>query len=149
MTVTELVNRYTKTKSDEDCMFLIHDRVKRTYVPFLEKNIICKRVLDFQLSYGQSSGLQYIIFFLQLISSYTDIAIQYIDENGKFVADHEYDRLKQSGLLGMILSIIPEDEISEFNFVMNYTVQDKETYGDQMFDWSNLLNTAGGQSEEA
>lgn len=41
MTVSEFVNRYSKIKSADDCMFFIQNRIKRTYVPFAEKNVIC------------------------------------------------------------------------------------------------------------
>lgn len=139
MTVSEFVNRYNTVKNESDLSYLIEKRFKRKYVPFHEKFDICCRIEEALRASDNSSVIQYMLFMLALVSAYTDIVITYFDKNNVFIADHDFDLLKSNGLLQLLLNVIPEQEASEFNFIMSCVLGDsKSSYPSHVLTWNEM-----------
>lgn len=61
-----------------------------------------------------------VMFRMELVKQYTDIELNY---NGVGIVE-DYDKLRQSGLLVKIFSLIPKSEFEEFDTVLEMTKQD-------------------------
>ena len=77
------------------------------------------------------------MYMLMLIEIYTDISITYYNTENMFNADSEYDRLKSSGTLDLIVSQIPESELSELNFIMECLCDHKD---DNSCSWNDFVS---------
>ena len=142
MTVKELCERYNNMSNKQMKDNFIKENVKITpYMPVLRKDlladIIAKRtVLEYE-NYVTEDGTQkdrptgrvmvntftgYILFCRTVIQKYTNLEID------KEHFDTDYDELKKSGLLDILMngekSLIPQEEIAEFNTILSMKKND-------------------------
>ena len=126
MNTTEFVNRFNVCKTTQDKELFLQQRIKSNYILFNNKVNVCLAVVNTTLVDGnrfiKRSALQIIVFMLALIDTYTDINIDYTDSS----CVKDYDRLKSNGLLEVLINLIPESEMLEFNLVMDCTIDDVE-----------------------
>lgn len=109
MNVYAYANIYSGLKTDEEKESFVTNHMNIQYVPILKKIEACKQSILF----NEDEVLQYIYYFMQLFAMYTDIEVSL----GEDITD-QYDRLKQLGLLDMVLGLIPSFEFDEFNFIL-------------------------------
>ena len=127
MNVEELIKKYEaakKTKKEYD--FSKH--LKMSYMPYGEKCSLVKNVVE-NTSYVEVAGKKVykrntasmlFVFTMQLISRYTDIDI----DGEKVVAD--YDALMESGVMNLLMSQIPEEEVSILRGMLDMQRDDEE-----------------------
>lgn len=116
MTISEIINKYNALKNDADREALIIDRIVRQYVSIQNKKDICEQIIKHSITGNNIDMIsKYVMYFLALIYSHTDIDIDYTGNN----IYSDYDRLRECGVLQHILSMLAEDEISEFNIIMD------------------------------
>lgn len=142
MTIKELCERYNNIKNDQMKEDFVKNNVKITpYVPVLRKDaladIIAKRCTFEYENYVTEDGTMkdrpsgkvkvntftgYILFCRTVIQEYTDLKID------KEHFDTDYDELKKSGLLDVLMngngSLIPQDELVEFNTILSMKKSD-------------------------
>ena len=128
MTVQEFVNKYKYRKDEKAKEKFISDRLKTSYLPFIDKCNICERIarassLDATNKYMPHSALNYLLYMLSLVDAYTDIDVVFID-NGEITTDKQYDLLKESGLLEKLINLIPEQEATEFSMLIGFANDD-------------------------
>lgn len=130
MKVNEFIKEFNDVKDDEISKreFLCH-RKTTDYVLFEVKVDICEKILS-ATSHETTNGItiwhkrtayEYIVFTQQLLGLYTDI--EFTDDN--FMA--EFNELNKEGLIDELLSVIPEKEFNEFNFVKAMCEDDLES----------------------
>lgn len=130
--VTKVVNDFNALKNEESKINYAKGLVYRHYVPFGEKYMVLKGMLDKSI-YTNSIGnkfinmsLSKINFTLAAISMYT--LIDFIkDKNEKVKAFESYDLIVSSDLLRYLLAEIGETEITELTSV-NGTIVDTFNY---------------------
>lgn len=128
MTVQEFINKYKYRKDEKAKEKFINERLKTSYVPFIEKCNICERIarassLDAGGKYAPHSALNYLLYMLSLIDAYTDVDIVFVD-SGEITTDKQYDLLKNSGLLEKLVNLIPEHEATEFSMLIGFMNDD-------------------------
>ena len=99
----------------------------KTYVPFVEKRELCKKVLD--ASCTRNGGIvevdsvsRYILFTIAIISKYTNLEFS-SGEDEEFDSIDEYDMLCQNDLLNPILDVIGM-EYTTCNNILNMMMAD-------------------------
>lgn len=108
----------------------VKEHMNNNYVSYLQKTSRCEILVN-SCWYRTDSetGIRRLIvnspnltvmFFMELVRQYTDIEIQY--QGLKIVED--YDNLRKHGILNIILSLIPSQELKEFNAVLEMTKKD-------------------------
>lgn len=127
ITVKEFVEGYKKMTNDTARIAYVREHLclRREYIPIIEKIELSKIIVEnFTKSntgdYIQlNSVLKYLFYKKMLIQQYTNIII----ESPGFW--EEYDMLKEEGLLDVVtLAIIPDDELEEFNDILEMTWND-------------------------
>ena len=123
MNVTEFVNRYLMCNIDTQQEQLIHDRLKNKYIPIQQKIDLCYYIVNTanitQGLYKQNSALQYVLYLLVLIDLYTDIIVDSVRSVDIDLLYSDYDKLKSNALIERLLNLIPENESSEFSFLID------------------------------
>lgn len=99
----------------------------KTYVPFVEKRELCKKVLDASCTRNGSivevdSVSRYILFTMAIISKYTNLEFS-SGEDEEFDSIDEYDMLCQNDLLNPILDVIGM-EYTTCNNILNMIMAD-------------------------
>lgn len=99
----------------------------KTYVPFVEKRELCKKVLDASCTRNGSivevdSVSRYILFTMAIISKYTNLEFS-SGEDEEFDSIDEYDMLCQNDLLNPILDVIGM-EYTTCNNILNMMMAD-------------------------
>lgn len=142
MTIDKLIEIGNKdVKSLEDAKAALTKEIKITpYVGYAIKCAMADNIVR-QCGYkdGQlyiDSAKRYYFHMLTLIMLYTNIELDM--ERG--VA--EYDRLKETGLLEVIISLIPQSEVQEFSMILSMKMEDFMTneYSAQSFIGTQLEN---------
>lgn len=121
---------------------------KDLYVSFGEKCDLAERIvnaasLDANKNINVNSRSRYLLYTLNIINVYTKIRIDFTD------IINEYDILNKHGLISEIFKYIPQQEITEFETVLNMTLDDfmTNTYENHAFisnqidRFSKLFNT--------
>jgi hypothetical protein len=132
MTVKEFVEEYNKVKNNDKMRKnYLMSHIKRQYVPFLEKKVNSKKIID--LSYHivinkntifkADSVDSYIFYKIKLVELYTDIDIVN-DITDDYTIDKVYDDLNREGALEYLLMCIPEIELKEFQKIMELSMSD-------------------------
>ena len=146
MKIKEFVERYERNNTNElKEEFLKKNLQVKTYIPFLKKDALAKIIMDrstykFKICTKEdgtigseksdnieiNSVAQYILFCRVIIENYTNLEVE---TDGFF---EEYDALKQSGLLDILivgnentLSLIPPDEINEIRMLVDMKQKDE------------------------
>lgn len=128
MTVQEFVEKYNYRKDDKAKEKFVNDRLKTSYVPFIEKCNMCERIakasnIDATGKYVQHSAFNYMLYLLSLIDAYTDIDIAFSSE-GDVLTDAQYDALQKNGLLERLINLIPKSEATEFGMLIEFANDD-------------------------
>jgi hypothetical protein len=133
MTITEFCDGYNKMVSDKLKSTYVKDNLKvKQYVPFEDKVNLVDRITQITMHEYNKDGTptgnirvdsisRYMLFTLNLIDKYTNLKV---DFNNSFA---EYDQLASNGLLKEIVGAIPENEVSDFQTLLNMKVDDTIT----------------------
>lgn len=101
-------------KTDSSKESFLQSILKNSYLTVYQKVDLClnaKHLTCKDDKYIPIEFVEYISFLLCIINAYTNINISVNDIVG------DYDKLKQNGLIQMVLGLIPEEEITELNMI--------------------------------
>ena len=116
MTISEIINKYNALNKDTDKEALIQRNYIKPYVPIIHKKEICEKIIQHSFVDGQIDLIaKYVMYILALVDSHMSIDIDYTGNDIYLV----YDKLRECGILQYILGQLSEDEVSEFNIVMD------------------------------
>jgi hypothetical protein len=130
MTVKDFINGYNKPVSDNLKKTYLKDNLQtKTYIAFTEKLSKAKRIAKITTHEYNKDGKEtgnirvdsvarYLLFTLNIIDMYTNIDINFSNTAA------EYDLLAENGLVKEILSMIPENEVSDFKILLDMSVDD-------------------------
>ena len=168
MKIKQFVNNYRKISTDNLKNKYIRENLKVTdYIPFIKKDALAQSLVDISTykyeDYVKDDGtvgrrktdiikvnsvVQYILFCRIVIENYTNLEVE---TEGFF---EEYDAIKQSGLLDILMigdelneSLIPAEEIDELRSIVKMKQKDVMTnyatpqsyISNQVERFSNLL----------
>ncbi len=118
--VKKVVENFNALKNEDSKKSFVAGLVYRHYVPFGEKYMVLKGMLD-KSTYENDNGIKYvnavvfkIDYMLALVSMYTSIDLLK-DNDGKLRAFDSYDLLISSSLLPYIIGEIGDMEITEID----------------------------------
>lgn len=131
MKVKEFIKNYKiADKIRDGGINYIKEHMVKSYVPYIEKMSICQMLINScWYRTDQNTGNRRLvvnspnlrlIYLMSLVRQYTDIQLQF--EGTKIVED--YDDLRRTGILGVILHQIPNSQIDQFNSVLQMAKQD-------------------------
>lgn len=128
MKLNAFLKEYDALKENEQDAFL-RSHIKRTYVPFMEKNKMAERAAKascvFDDRYDPHSSIFRMFKMLDMIEAYTDIQFDRI-KDGKTLVDKIYDEFQMRGLFDKLESELSIRENSEFDIVYMDTRVDLE-----------------------
>lgn len=128
MKLNAFLKEYDALKENEQDAFL-RSHIKRTYVPFMEKNNMAERAVKascvFDDRYDPHSSIFRMFKMLDMIEAYTDIQFDRI-KNGKTLVDKIYDEFQMRGLFDKLESELSIRENSELDIVYMDTRVDLE-----------------------
>lgn len=123
MDYTKIITQYKTSKDKEG---FIKKHLKKEYIPYAEKLLealnIAKASTHIEIEgknlYKKDTPMMRFLSMNKLISMYTDITFD--DSN----VVEMYDALSKEGLMPLLLSSIPETEVSEFMSLVDMCVSD-------------------------
>ena len=123
MDYTKFVSGY-KTAKDKETYVKKH--IIKQYLPYRIKLSIAHQIaensthieINGKKVYKKDTPSQYFTTIMQLIAQYTDI------EFDVKILDQTYDALMECGALQIILSVIPDSEVSEFRTLVEMYMSD-------------------------
>ena len=131
MIVKEFLKKYEKNKD-------ISKHITKKYLPYAEKITLCNRIID-ATCYTKISDDKKIfkidtpsrqmLLMLSIIDKYTDIDINWED------ALADFDALSESELLGEILKVIPENEVTLCSSLLDMCLDDLMTNTRDLLSW--------------
>ena len=128
MKLNAFLKEYDALKENEQDAFL-RSHIKRTYVPFMEKNNMAERAAKasfvFDDRYDPHSSVFRMFKKLDMIEAYTDIEFDRI-KDGKTLVGKIYDEFQMRGLFDKLESELSIQENSEFDIVYMDTRVDLE-----------------------
>lgn len=134
MKVDKLLHDYRIADKVRDGGFnFIKEHVTKSYVPYMEKMARCELLVNscwYRIDpdtgvkrLAVNSPNLHVMFTMELVNQYTDIELDY--EGTKIVEN--YDDLRKSGVLNVILGLIPASEREQFKAVLEMTKSDLMT----------------------
>ena len=124
MTIKEFCEGYVKASDKLKERYLKEKLKIKTYIPFIRKvaladNLVKHTVIDSKTGdINVRSDINYLLFCRIMIEEYTNLIVE---TEGFF---EEYDLLNQSGILDIIISMIPEKELKELKMICDSKQQD-------------------------
>lgn len=130
ITLEKFVNEYTQRATDKIKEDYIRDTLNVTkYIEFAQKASIAENLVkrttyvvddkgNVTDTFQVNSLMRYMFFTLSVIDMYTNIIINWDN------AVNEYDLLAENGLIGVLVSKIPEQELNEFQTIVNMVLDD-------------------------
>lgn len=123
MDYTKFITGYKLNKDKDD---FIKKHITKQYVPYATKLTLAQSIaktcthvtIDGKEVYKKNTPSQYFATVMQLITQYTDI--QYDIS----IINQVYDALVESGAMQVLLSSIPESEVTEFRTLIDMCVSD-------------------------
>ena len=129
-TVKEFCKTYSSSKTDEVKETLAKSIVGARYVPYEMKVTICENIVS--ITYYQTveqngikskklyinSPAKRMLFGLHLVKEYTMLEVDFKNSL------EEFNLLSKSGLLPLIIGMIPELEFKEFNSILDMVAND-------------------------
>ena len=119
MKLNAFLKEYDALKENEQDAFL-RSHIKRTYVPFMEKNNMAERAAKascvFDDRYDPHSSIFRMFKMLDMIEAYTDIQFDRI-KDGKTLVDKIYDEFQMRGLFDKLESELSIREKYELDIV--------------------------------
>lgn len=125
MKLNSFIKKYDAFETDEERAEFLRSHIKRTYVPFMEKNTMAERAAKvscvFDDKYEKHSSIFDMFQKLDMFEAYTDIEFDRV-KDGQVLTDKVYDTLQMRGLFDKL--DIPEREREEFDMVYYQTLID-------------------------
>lgn len=126
VTVQEFVEKCNELTVEE-----IKDYIINEYIPYENKITICEKIVEstYYIKTQDVNGAEkkklhinsaatFMLYRLNMINSYTLIDIDFKNSL------KEYNLLNKSGLIDVIFKLIPENELSEFDMLLEMTKND-------------------------
>ena len=127
MKINEFVDSYNKANDERKMGVVENIIVKNKYVPFSEKMAICNGIIESTMfnpsdksKFFINSNMRHFLLMLNLVKLYTDLEIDFTDEN----LNEQYDLLNKDGKLALIYSNIDNKETLEFNMILENSIND-------------------------
>lgn len=125
MKLNSFIKKYDAFETDEERFEFLKSHIKRTYVPFMEKNTMAERAAKascvFDDKYDKHSSIFDMFQKLDMFEAYTDIEFDRV-KDGQVFTDKVYDTLQMRGLFDKL--DIPEREYEEFDMVYYQALMD-------------------------
>lgn len=125
MKLNSFIKKYDAFGTDEERAEFLKSHIKRTYVPFMEKNTMAERAAKvscvFDDKYDKHSSIFDMFQRLDMFEAYTDIEFDRV-KDGQVFTDKVYDTLQMRGLFDKL--DIPEREYEEFDMVYYQALMD-------------------------
>lgn len=125
MKLNSFIKKYDALETDLERFEFLKSHIKRTYVPFMEKNTMAERTAKsscvFDDKYEKHSSIFDMFQKLDMFEAYTDIEFDRV-KDGQVLTDKVYDTLQMRGLFDKL--DIPEREREEFDMVYYQTLID-------------------------
>lgn len=110
-----------ETKKGNDQAEFISARIKNQYVPIAKKCECAERIAAQSFGNGKlNSVYKYVLTCMALLDLYTDFS--YNKDKNSILND--YDKFNKLGLFDVILNAIDENEIKEFNMIIDMCYSD-------------------------
>ena len=134
MNIDKLIHDYKiADKVRDGGINFLKEHIMRDYVPYIQKVSSCELLVNncwYRVDKGtgvkrmvvNSPNLR-LLFLMEIVKRYTDVELDY---DGIKIAEN-YDKLKKSGILMKILSLIPKSEIEEYNMLLDMVKSDLMT----------------------
>lgn len=131
MTVKEFIKKYNALTESKTKIDFVKMNIITKYVPYEQKVTICENIVD--VSYyvktkdinGNetkkihiNSTASYMLYRLNIVNNYTSINIDFKNSL------EDYNSLNKSGLLDIIFYSIPDEEIAEFDMILEMVKND-------------------------
>ena len=125
MKLNSFIKKYDAFETDEERAEFLKSHIKRTYVPFMEKNTMAERAAKsscvFNDKYEKHSSIFDMFQKLDMFEAYTDIEFDRV-KDGQAIVDKIYDTLQMRELFDKL--DIPEKERDEFDLIYYQELMD-------------------------
>lgn len=125
MKIKQFCEGYNKIVTDKLRQeYLTTNLVINTYIPYITKITIADKLANISMVDEKTgnvkfmSDLNYLLFCRAIVENYTNLDVE---TEGFY---EEYDELAKSGLLYIITSAIPENELKEFKMICDFKKND-------------------------
>ena len=129
MKIKNFIEQLNMLQTDEDKDAFLKQTIITTYVPFIEKTDACMKIINDSWYKKDeitekkrlhiTSPATYVLYTVVIIKKYTSLEI---DFKGNIF--EQYDLLNNGNYLGMLMSYIPENELTEFRRVLEMVQSD-------------------------
>lgn len=125
MKLNSFIKKYDAFETDEERAEFLKSHIKRTYVPFMEKNTMAERAAKascvFDDKYDKHSSIFDMLQKLDMFEAYTDIEFDRV-KDGQVLTDKVYDTLQMREIFDKLE--ISEKERDEFDMVYYQALMD-------------------------
>lgn len=125
MKLNSFIKKYDAFETDEERAEFLKSHIKRTYVPFMEKNTMAERAAKvscvFDDKYDKHSSIFDMFQKLDMFEAYTDIEFDRV-KDGEVFTDKVYDALQMREIFDKLE--ISEKERDEFDMVYYQALMD-------------------------
>lgn len=125
MKLNSFIKKYDAFETDEERAEFLKSHIKRTYVPFMEKNTMAERAAKvscvFDDKYDKHSSIFDMFQKLDMFEAYTDIEFDRV-KDGQVFTDKVYDTLQMREIFDKLE--ISEKERDEFDMVYYQALMD-------------------------
>lgn len=125
MKLNSFIKKYDAFETDEERAEFLRSHIKRTYVPFMEKNTMAERAAKvscvFDDKYDKHSSIFDMFQKLDMFEAYTDIEFDRV-KDGQVFTDKVYDTLQMREIFDKLE--ISEKERDEFDMVYYQALMD-------------------------
>lgn len=129
MKIKDFIEQFKMLKTNEDKDAFLKQLITTTYIPFIDKVNICTRIINSSwYTKDEATGKRklhitstatYVLHELIIIDKYTNLDI---DFKGNIF--DQYDLLNKENLLKILMSYVPENELIEFDRILEMTQRD-------------------------
>lgn len=125
MKLNSFIKKYDAFETDEERAEFLKSHIKRTYVPFMEKNTMAERAAKascvFDDKYDKHSSIFDMFQKLDMFEAYTDIEFDRV-KDGQVFTDKVYDTLQMREIFDKLE--ISEKERDEFDMIYYQALMD-------------------------
>lgn len=125
MKLNSFIKKYDAFETDEERAEYLKSHIKRTYVPFMEKNTMAERAAKvscvFDDKYDKHSSIFDMFQKLDMFEAYTDIEFDRV-KDGEVFTDKVYDALQMREIFDKLE--ISEKERDEFDMIYYQALMD-------------------------
>lgn len=154
ITIKKFVEEYSNRATEKLQEQYIKDTLEIIpYIPYVRKMTLAEQIVNmtsFDKTTGKleiDSNVRVLFMFRVFIAEYTNLEFE---SEGYF---EEYDLLKQSGAYNKVMEMLPDEDLSEFNSIINLTLADliRNTTSTQAFvekQLNKILNVVTEASDQ-